>query len=195
MVCTNHPRYAEARPRHSHEERARPAVRVPLHGLGAFFVGQFDFSAPGGATFYGGLLAEAVGHGHDGWMEDFGEYTPTDSQSADGTPGPAMHNRYVQLYHRAAYEFSRAPGKPLARFNRSGWTGAARYSQIVWGGDPSTDWGFDGLAVGGAHGLTMGLSGVSNWGSDIGGFFALSAHRSSSPSCSRAGSSSAPSRA
>jgi alpha-glucosidase (family GH31 glycosyl hydrolase) len=108
-------------------------------------------------------------------MEDFGEYTPTDSRSSDGTPGPAMHNRYPRLYHQAAREFSQRTRRPLARFNRSGWTGAARYSQIVWNGDPTTDWGFDGLTSAVRNGLTMGLSGVSMWGSDIGGFFTLSA--------------------
>jgi alpha-glucosidase (family GH31 glycosyl hydrolase) len=47
----------------------------------------------------------------------------------------------------------------------------------VWGGDPSVDWGFDGLASAVTNGLTMGLSGVSTWGSDIGGFFALLENR------------------
>jgi alpha-glucosidase (family GH31 glycosyl hydrolase) len=85
-----------------------------------------------------------------------------------------MHNRYPRLYHGAAHEFSVHARRPLARFNRSGWTGTAKESQIVWGGDPSTDWGFDGLASALTNGLTMGLSGVSLWGSDIGGFFTLS---------------------
>jgi alpha-glucosidase (family GH31 glycosyl hydrolase) len=84
-----------------------------------------------------------------------------------------MHNRYPLLYHRSAYEFARHSGQALARFNRSGWTGSARFSQLVWGGDPTTDWGFDGLASAVRNGLTMGLSGVSLWGSDIGGFFGL----------------------
>ena len=44
---------------------------------------------------------------------------------------------------------------------------------MVWGGDPSVDWGFDGLRSVVTNGLTMGLSGVSRWGSDIGGYFAL----------------------
>jgi alpha-glucosidase (family GH31 glycosyl hydrolase) len=56
---------------------------------------------------------------------------------------------------------------------RSGWTGSARCSPIVWGGDPTVDWGFDGLSSAVTNGLTMGLSGVSTWGSDIGGFFAF----------------------
>ncbi|HEX8075675.1 MAG TPA: TIM-barrel domain-containing protein, partial [Thermoleophilaceae bacterium] len=142
-------------------------------GSTVFFVGQFDFTAPGANGFFGDLLREAVGYGYDGWMEDFGEYTPTDARSADGTPGPEMHNLYPTLYHRAAHEMSRAAPRPLARFNRSGWTGTARESQIVWGGDPTTGWGFDGLASSVTNGLTMGLSGVSVWGSDIGGFFSL----------------------
>jgi alpha-glucosidase (family GH31 glycosyl hydrolase) len=138
-------------------------------------VSQFDFSAPGAAAFFGDLLDEAVQQGYDGWMEDFGEYTPPDSRSADGSPGTDMHNRYPTLYHGAAYAYQRdrAP-RPLARFNRSGWTGAAAVSQLVWGGDPSTSWGFDGLASAVRNGLSMGLSGVSLWGSDIGGYFALS---------------------
>ena len=108
-------------------------------------------------------------------MEDFGEYTPLDALGYDGSTGEAYHNKYVVGYHAAAraYARDRAP-RPLARFNRSGWTGAARHSQIVWGGDPTTGWGFDGLESAVKNGLTMGLSGVSMWGSDIGGFFALS---------------------
>jgi alpha-glucosidase len=144
-------------------------------GASQFFVGQFDFTANGAVPFYGNLLDEAVQNGYDGWMEDFGEYTPPDATSADGTPGPAMHNRYPVLYHGAAYTYShdRSP-RPLARFNRSGWTGAARVSQIVWGGDPTTSFGYDGLTSAVRNGLSMGTSGVSLWGSDIGGYFAIS---------------------
>ena len=179
MVCTSYSRVYD---------RAAAAGYLTKNALGQpyvyrytgsslFLVGQFDFSNPAARKYYGELLAEAVGHGHEGWMEDFGEYTPTDAVSHDGTPGPAMHNRYVRLYHQAAYEYSSASGRALARFNRSGWTGTARYSQLVWGGDPSTEWDYDGLAASVRNGLTMGLSGVSNWGSDIGGFFTLSSEQ------------------
>jgi alpha-glucosidase (family GH31 glycosyl hydrolase) len=61
----------------------------------------------------------------------------------------------------------------IVRFQRSGWTGAARCAQVVWGGDPTTSWDFDGLRSVVAAGLGMGLSGVSRWGSDIGGYFSL----------------------
>ncbi len=174
MICTGHPRYGEAR---SKGLLTRNAAGQPYEyrytGSSQFLVGQVDFSAPGADAFYASLLGDAVNDGYDGWMEDFGEYTPTDAVSADGTPGPAMHNRYVRDYHCSAYRYSQSAPRPLARFNRSGWTGSARCSQIVWGGDPTTDWGFDGLASAVRQGLTMGLSGVSLWGSDVGGFFAL----------------------
>ncbi len=61
----------------------------------------------------------------------------------------------------------------MVRFQRSGWTGAAPCAQVVWGGDPTTAWGFDGLRSAVTQALNMGLSGVSVWGSDIGGFFAI----------------------
>lgn len=138
-----------------------------------FDVGQIDFSAAAGRRHYGDLLHDAIEDGFDGWMEDFGEYTPLDSVSADGRDGSATHNRYPTDYHCAAYAFAERQARPLARFQRSGWTGAARCAQVVWGGDPTTSWDFDGLASAVKTGLSLGLSGVSRFGSDIGGFFGL----------------------
>jgi alpha-glucosidase (family GH31 glycosyl hydrolase) len=109
-------------------------------------------------------------------MEDFGEYTPLDSRSANGMNGTEMHNLYPVQYHCAAQDFARNAERPLGRFIRSGFTGVAPCAQIVWGGDPTVGWGFDGLASAVTNGLTMGLSGISTWGSDIGGFFALGAN-------------------
>ncbi|MGI9021386.1 MAG: TIM-barrel domain-containing protein [Solirubrobacterales bacterium] len=138
-----------------------------------FLVGQFDFANPEAREFYGGLLDEAVGHGYDGWMEDFGEYTPPDSRSHGDTTGATMHNRYPVLYHRASWEYAKGQERPIAGFIRSGWTGVHRYAQLVWGGDPTTSFGFDGLRSAVTQALSIGTSGISRWGSDIGGFFAL----------------------
>jgi alpha-glucosidase (family GH31 glycosyl hydrolase) len=102
-------------------------------------------------------------------MEDFGEYTPIDSVAADGTRGDEGHNLYPVQYHCAAWEFARQQSRPIVRFQRSGFTGAARCAQVVWNGDPSTTWDFDGLASAVKNGLNLGLSGVGIWGSDIGG--------------------------
>ena len=138
-----------------------------------FDVGQFDFSSAAGRSFYAQLLAEAVADGHDGWMEDFGEYTPLDSHYANGMDGTRMHNLYPTQYHCAAYDFARAQERPIVRYQRSGFTGAARCAQVVWSGDPTVGWDFDGLASQIKAALSIGMSGVSTWGSDIGGFFAL----------------------
>jgi alpha-glucosidase (family GH31 glycosyl hydrolase) len=58
-------------------------------------------------------------------------------------------------------------------FIRSGWTGVHPCAQVVWGGDPTTAWGFDGLESAVKQALSLGTSGISRWGSDIGGFFAI----------------------
>ena len=142
-----------------------------------FNVSQFDFSAASGDSQFAGLLGEAAADGYDGWMEDFGEYTPLDSRSADGSTGYAMHNLYPRLYHCAAWDWAARQRKPLLRYIRSGWTGSARCSPVVWNGDPTTDWGFDGLRSAVQNALSIGLSGVGIWGSDIGGYFALGTRR------------------
>ncbi|MBN1528548.1 MAG: glycoside hydrolase family 31 protein [Thermoleophilaceae bacterium] len=174
MICTTHPRYADATASGAlAKDPAGDPYEYRYSTLTSFDVAQFDFTARAGRDLYGALLREAVSHGHDGWMEDFGEYTPLDARAADGTTGTALHNAYPRQYHCSAFGGVAGSPRGLARFVRSGWTGSARCSPIVWGGDPTVGWGFDGLRSVVTNGLTMGLSGVSTWGSDIGGFFAL----------------------
>jgi alpha-glucosidase (family GH31 glycosyl hydrolase) len=143
-------------------------------GSGQTEIGMLDFSNPAAAEIYDSVLDRAYDNGYDGWMEDYGEYAPPDSVAANGMTGAQMHNYYPVLYHRAGFRYARSKKRPVVRFVRSGWTGVHPYAQIVWGGDPSTDWGFDGLRSAVIEALTMGLSGISSWGSDIGGFFTFS---------------------
>jgi sulfoquinovosidase len=172
MICTDYqPAYDDASGAGALTETAAGTPYV--YRYNEFVVSQFDFTSPSAEPMYSSLLDEAVRHGYDGWMEDFGEYTPLDGRSAGGADGTVMHNRYPRLYHCAANRFARSRSRPILRFIRSGWTGAARCAPVVWGGDPTTGWGFDGLRSAVQNGLTMGLSGVGVWGSDIGGFFAL----------------------
>jgi alpha-glucosidase (family GH31 glycosyl hydrolase) len=144
-----------------------------------FRVSQFDFFTDAGMGAYTRLLREAVDDGYDGWMEDFGEYTPLDSVSDPGgaaIPGSVAHNPYVTRYHCAANLTAVAADHPVIRFQRSGWTGVAPCAQVVWGGDPTTSFGFDGLRSVVTQALSVGASGIGIYGSDIGGFFALGAN-------------------
>jgi alpha-D-xyloside xylohydrolase len=121
--------------------RAYAGGRVPPHTNET----QYDFSTPRTAPHWAGVAERIVAAGYDGWMEDFGEYTPLDVVASDGSTGVAAHNRYPTDYHRAAATvaeaFEQRYRRRLARFVRSGWTGTAAVAPIVWGGDPTTSWG------------------------------------------------------
>lgn len=174
MICTSHPRFPDAAGRRALTRTATGAPYIYNYIASQVFqVGQVDFSTRTGVRFYGELLQEAVDNGYDGWMEDFGEYTPVDSFTADGRDGAVTHNRYPVDYHCGAWDFVRKQHRPVVRFQRSGWTGVQPCAQVVWNGDPSTTWDFDGLASAVRNGINMGLSGVAVWGSDIGGFHAF----------------------
>ncbi|HVE69647.1 MAG TPA: TIM-barrel domain-containing protein [Solirubrobacteraceae bacterium] len=133
-----------------------------------------DFTSPGATRLYARLLDEALDRGYDGWMEDFGEYVPTDSVSSDGRDGFEMHNLYPVLYHRASTEHTKTRrGDDLAVYVRSGFHGVQRWARVVWGGDPTEDWSCaDGLCAALHQALSTGLSGIAYQGSDIGGFHA-----------------------
>ena len=142
---------------------------------------QFDFFAEAAVDRFTDVATELVASGYDGWMEDFGEDTPLDACHPDGSPlGTAGHNRYATAFHKGAAETARRleadTGRPLVRFVRSGFTGTAPHVPSVWGGDPTTGWGFDGLASALVNGLSMGSSGIALWGSDIGGFLSSEQH-------------------
>jgi alpha-glucosidase (family GH31 glycosyl hydrolase) len=131
-------------------------------------VAQFDFTSDSGLDVYGGVLKRILAAGHDGWMEDFGEYTPPDATDAAGSAPSVIHNVYPTSYHCGVQSI--LGRRPVVRFQRSGWTGAARCAQDVWGGDPTTTFGYDGLSSAVKQALSIGMSGVSRWGSDIGGY-------------------------
>ncbi len=175
MICTDYqPAYANADAQGALiKDRLGLTYVYPYTTTNVFTVSQFDFGSPNGIAAYKVLTDEALAHGYEGWMEDFGEYTPLDAVASDGATGTLFHNRYPRDYHCGVQAATANAGKPLARFVRSGWTGSTACSPLVWGGDPSTSFGFDGLQSSIYQALSMGTSGVGLWGSDIGGFFAL----------------------
>jgi alpha-glucosidase (family GH31 glycosyl hydrolase) len=154
-----------------------PYTFTSFVGTGLTDVGMIDFTNPAAYPIYKSVVSRPYDNGYDGWMEDYGEYTPPDSVAANGMTGAQMHNYYPVPYHCAGYRFASTRDRPITRFIRSGWTGVQPCAQIVWGGDPTTGWGFDGLRSAVTEALTMGMSGIAIWGSDIGGFFTLSDQR------------------
>ena len=177
MVCATYPE--RFNPAQAADALTETIAGTPyLYRYGAnlddlFLVGQYDFFEEAGRELYGDALGEAVDDGYDGWMEDFGEYTPLDSRSDETIDGTRAHNEYARRYHCAAWQAIKSEPRPIVRFQRSGWTGAAKCAQVVWGGDPTTGWGFDGLSSAVTQALSAGTSGIGIWGSDIGGFFAI----------------------
>src|SRR4051812_21770318 len=149
---------------------------IPYAGYRNSSSAVVDFRAPGAASWWQGLIREAINNGYDGWMEDYGEYVPPDAVLADGTSGVESHNAYCTDYHRASHDltWNQLHKQAFAQFVRCGYLGTAPYARIAWGGDPTEDDSeADGLAGAVNAGLSMGLSGIAYWGSDIGGFHAL----------------------
>ncbi len=115
-----------------------------------------------------------------GWRTSARTRRSTPATPTASPLGTAGHNAYATAFHQAAAEaagrLEAHTGRPLVRFVRSGFTGTAPHVPVVWGGDPTTGWGFDGLASSLIEGLSMGASGIALWGSDIGGFLSSEQH-------------------
>ena len=139
----------------------------------SFQVAEFDFTAPAGRdAFARSPPRRSPTATTAGWR--------TSASTRRSTRRPRPGSRAFRCttpmprdYHCGAAEAVESAPRAVVRFQRSGWTGAAPCAQVVWGGDPTTAWDFDGLRSTVRQALTMGLSGISTWGSDIGGFFAL----------------------
>ena len=138
---------------------------------------QIDLTNPDAVRWWHDTVFDrAARHGADGWMNDFGEYTPATSVSADGRLGWEVHNDYPRLWARAAREFfeERRPDGDWVFFSRSGYTGSWQYSPVVWTGDQATDWSEgDGLPTVIAAVQSLGISGAPVVATDIGGFLCL----------------------
>ena len=114
------------------------------------------------------LLVET---GYDGWMHDFGEYTPPRARLADGRSGWEARNDYPRLYQQAGASVIDRHKPDAVIFCRSGYTGSNAHAPVYWPGDQHFNWAKNGLQGVLNAGLSAGLSGVATWGPDIGGFF------------------------
>jgi len=106
-----------------------------------FFVwpsAQFDWSNPeAGTYFHNKYYKNATTAGVDGWMNDFGEYTPYKSRSFNGAWGNTMHNQYPLLWAKNARDYmsSTKTDGDYCVFSRSGAAGLHRYNDFIFTGD------------------------------------------------------------
>ena len=84
-------------------------------------------------------------------------------------PGLETTNIYPMLHARGFYEHMQAEGEDeILSLCRSAWAGSQRWGALVWSGD--IDSTFEDLRRQITAGLSIGLSGIPWWTTDIGGF-------------------------
>jgi alpha-glucosidase (family GH31 glycosyl hydrolase) len=134
-----------------------------------------DVSSADANTWFTDMFHRALDLGYVGWMYDFGEYVQPQVVASNGMSGEQFHNLFPVLYDKAAHDAleQMLPGD-WYYFSRSGYTGSQQYAPMVWSGDPDASFGdAEGLPAQMRAGITLSMSGVANWGSDIGGYKCL----------------------
>ncbi|QGQ97156.1 hypothetical protein EHS13_20825 [Paenibacillus psychroresistens] len=105
----------------------------------------------------------------DGFKTDGGECIyGSDVQFHDGRKGAEMRNEYPNSYIKAFYDYTNqhVEGGGIT-FSRAGYTGSQNMP-LHWAGDEKST--FDAFRSSIMAGLNSGLSGISFWGWDLGGF-------------------------
>ena len=150
-----------------------PRIFSPGEGdVDAWKVAALDFTNPGLVEYMKGRIKRLMKMGVGVMKTDFSEELPEDSVFFDGSTGLTCHNRYPLLYAKTIYEASKEAkeemGEKALLWGRSGYAGSQNYP-ANWAGDSSAS--KNNLHAILTGGLNMGISGVSFWGFDIGGFY------------------------
>ncbi|AFM14479.1 glycoside hydrolase family 31 [Turneriella parva DSM 21527] len=152
-------------------DRLGQPYKIRTVGFPAYLI---DLANANARTYLKGIIKQnMLQAGLAGYMADFGEWLPWDSQMADGERGAAWHNRYATEWARLNREVIRESGLEgeVVFFTRSGFTGSAAHSTLFWAGDQLVTFDeFDGLASAITGMLTGGVSGLTLNHSDIGGY-------------------------
>lgn len=139
---------------------------------GSAMMAALDFSNPECAAYVKERVKRLMRMGVGVIKTDFSEELPETAVYYDGLTGVEGHNKYTYLYSKTIYEASaeikKETGEKALIWCRSGYAGSQKYP-AHWAGDSSAS--ENNLAAILRGGLSMGLSGVSFWGFDIGGFY------------------------
>jgi len=127
-----------------------------------------DFTDPASRDIINDKFSKPWDLGVCGEMVDFADSVPQDSIFYNGKTGLEMHNEYAYWFGRRMNEaFYDRLGDNFVLFQRSGCAGSQHYT-ASFGGDSYSS--FLGLKRSVWEMLSAAASGISIWGSDIGGF-------------------------
>ena len=131
-----------------------------------------DFTNPAAKKWWQAQVAKAIDAGADGFKDDDAEGNFIgDVKFASGEDVRMVRNRYAVDYNRAVAEvLAEKKGKDWVLFQRSGTTGS-HMLPFFWGGDNDASFSpANGLPTVVTAGLNAGMSGISMWMSDMGGY-------------------------
>jgi alpha-D-xyloside xylohydrolase len=131
-----------------------------------------DFTNPAAKQWWQRQLSKVIRLGADGFKDDDGEGVFIgDVAFAGGQDPRMMRNRYAVEYNRAVAEaLEEGKGADWVLFQRSGTIGS-HMLPVFWGGDNDASFApTNGLPTVVTAGLNAGMSGISLWMSDLGGY-------------------------
>jgi alpha-D-xyloside xylohydrolase len=131
-----------------------------------------DFTNPAAKKWWQGQLDKVIAMGADGFKDDDAEGNFLgDVKFANGQDQRLMRNQYAVDYNHAVAEaLSARKGKDWVLFQRSGTVGTTGLP-LFWSGDNDATFSTEnGLPTVVTAGLNAGMSGISLWVSDLGGY-------------------------
>jgi len=139
-----------------------------------FPAAMIDLTHPDAFAFMKKVIKDnMIGIGLKGWMADFAEYLPTDAVLYNGQDPRLVHNTWPVRWAKCQEEAIAESGltDEIFYFVRAGYTGSGHHAKIMWNGDQHVDWSRDyGIGSIVNSQLSLGLSGIGNSHSDIGGY-------------------------
>jgi alpha-glucosidase (family GH31 glycosyl hydrolase) len=154
-----------------------PARDIPSTVNGFFCTaGYVDFNNPAARSWWFDKLKPRINEGNAAQWVDLGEpeydgSTTLTDYSYDGRRESELHNVYSLLWHQALAEgyATNYPNQRLWIYSRSGFAGDQRYGAAHWSNDVGTDWNTFAAHLNAMNDFS--LSGMSYYGSDIGGYW------------------------